>query len=124
MTVPIRSGQEIPAAALVPEPWQTLSLQNGWVARGGYYTPSYRREPGELVRLVGGMIDGTNDNGTIIATLPAGYRPASDQPLALLGNDGRLCGLFARTTGELEIFKSSDTSPSAIYLMGWFPLEV
>lgn len=125
MTVPLRSGHIIPAASLAPEPWRALSLQNGWVARGGFYTPSYRKEPGGLVRLTGGMIGGTNTNGTVIAVLPPGYRPASDHPMEMLGNDGRVIGLFARTTGDLEIFRSADSDTAfALYLMGAIPLAV
>jgi hypothetical protein len=60
--------------ALIPTPWQSLTLINGWTA----YTSSGRpatavRRFGELVLLRVSVQGGTS--GTNIAQLPVGYRP-------------------------------------------------
>lgn len=58
--------------------WINLSLQSGWVAFGsGYSTPQYTKSADKLVSLKGLIKSGTTTSGTIIATLPAGYRPGA-----------------------------------------------
>lgn len=121
----LRAGRAIRAEHLVPEAWKTLDLLAGWEARPGYPVPSFRRVRGdEQVQMIGGMIDGTTDNGTVVARLPEGYRPANDIALPVVANSGESIGLFARINGDLEIFRSSDAkSFSALYITAAFPLD-
>ena len=59
--------------------WNTLSLQSGWAwydAGGGQFsTPSYTKAADDLVTLKGLVRSGSTGSGTVIANLPAGYRP-------------------------------------------------
>lgn len=58
--------------------WNNLSLQNGWVWYGTIYsTPQYTKGADGLVKLKGLIGSGTITAGTVIATLPVGYRPSS-----------------------------------------------
>lgn len=55
-------------------PWQALSLQNGWgIFGGGYQIPQYRKQ-GDMVQVRGVLSIGTTTSGTVITTLPAGFR--------------------------------------------------
>lgn len=66
--------------APVAETWHAMTLQNSWVNQGGTrVTAQYRRvpSPAKSIELVGAIKNGTITDGTTIATLPAGYRPAS-----------------------------------------------
>lgn len=58
--------------------WRTPTLQNGWVAydTAAYGTLRYMRV-GENVHLTGLIKSGTTTGGTLIATLPNGWWPAS-----------------------------------------------
>lgn len=55
------------------EDWQTLTLQNGWVA--DVEVPEFKEMADGTVILRGNLKNGTTTNGTIFATLPSGYRP-------------------------------------------------
>lgn len=100
---------EDPNAALTVETWHTLTLQNGWSTRAGYYAPACKLTPDGRVWLRGGLTGGTFTNGTIIATLPAGYRPAASVSMPLSNNTTSGSGsgnprLFVRTSGNIEIW--------------------
>lgn len=56
--------------------WCALTLQNGWYWYGTIFsTPKYTKSADGIVSLKGLIGSGTVTNGTIIATLPVGYRP-------------------------------------------------
>ncbi len=60
--------------------WTGLPLQGGWVAFGaGYPSPSYTKSSDNIVTVKGlikyGATNGPVTAGTVIANLPAGYRP-------------------------------------------------
>jgi len=57
--------------------WTNLSLQNGWINYGSatHSTAQYIKAADGLVTVKGLIKNGTTTNGTVIATLPAGYRP-------------------------------------------------
>lgn len=64
-----------------------LTLQNGWVAYGGAFgAPSYWQSADGTIFLSGMMKDGTVTAATLIATLPANFRPAADQIFCCAGN--------------------------------------
>lgn len=60
--------------------WNNLALQNGYTQRGpgdGWATPQYTKAADGLVS-VKGLLDGGNRTyGTVIANLPAGFRPSA-----------------------------------------------
>lgn len=70
------------ATATIPK-WYTPSLQNSWVpfdstppGTGGYSTPGYEKTSADVVVLKGVIKDGNVAGGTVLLTLPPGYRPA------------------------------------------------
>jgi Tfp pilus assembly protein PilE len=57
--------------------WTDLTLQNGWANyNNSYATAGFTRSPTGRVFLKGLVRYGTVTNGTVIANLPQGYRPA------------------------------------------------
>ena len=95
-------------ALLQGEGWQfvpPVDLQNGW----GVVTPPgqlfYRyREPG-FVDIIG-VVDGGTP-GSVIATLPEGYRPGSDVFIPVVG-DTTAGGTTASSAGILWLRSSGD----------------
>lgn len=57
-------------------PWQNLTMQNGWQNYPGYAVAGVRRSVGMDLLQLRGMVHSGGQN-TVIAVLPAGYRPAS-----------------------------------------------
>lgn len=56
--------------------WCSLTLQNGWVHYGSpFATQAYTKGSDNMVHLKGLIRSGTASQGTVLATLPAGYRP-------------------------------------------------
>ena len=64
-----------------PETWHTPTLGNSWTNSGQGPVMQYRHvaAPYNCVQLVGDLTGGTLTDGTVIFTLPAGYRPATGQ---------------------------------------------
>ena len=65
--------------AVAPESWKALSLQGGWTDYGaGYAAGAYRKDARGRVYLRGLVTSGAPlAQGSVIATLPAGYRPSA-----------------------------------------------
>lgn len=82
--------------------WTTLSLQNSWVTYGWpFATPSYYKDEHGVVHLRGLAKNGTVTNGTVVATLPAGHRPANRQVfLSVFGG--------TNDTGRWDVFPNGD----------------
>lgn len=60
--------------------WTALTLSNSWVDFGGSLeTAQYRKHLGGIVQLKGTIKDGTITAGTVITTLPAGFRPLKER---------------------------------------------
>jgi type II secretory pathway pseudopilin PulG len=59
--------------------WTAPALQNGWVPfSSGYANAEYKKGADGIVNLHGLIKSGTVANGTVIASLPVGYRPKYD----------------------------------------------
>lgn len=62
----------------IPEVWTNVTFQNGWTNWGGpYATVQYRLDANGWVNLQGVAAPGTTTTGTVVFTLPAGYRPSA-----------------------------------------------
>lgn len=74
------AGQHLTASALnalvLTDTWNDMTLLNSWVVG---VQPQYRIDPDGMVHLRGRVANGTNTVGTVIATLPAGYRSTISQ---------------------------------------------
>lgn len=72
----------IPANSFIPIP--DSDLQNGWVAYGSPYNlPGYRITMDGLVYVTGVIKSGTTGSGTLLFTLPEGYRPSATKIFVL-----------------------------------------
>lgn len=60
----------------VLEGWITLPLTASWVT--DTWTPQYRKMPDGQIILRGWAVNGTTADNTVIANLPAGYRPQTE----------------------------------------------
>lgn len=87
------------------EVWTALPLNNGWVNDAGNPSAQYLLDATGSVYLRGRIKDGTSVNGTVFATLPAGYRPGVIQD-AVTTNPATLGtqNVLINTNGQLQIF--------------------
>jgi len=68
--------------------WLDMKLQNGWVQYdGGYFDPKYYKDPHNVVHLRGMIKSGTAAAGTVLFTLPEGYRPQHKLLIDGISND-------------------------------------
>lgn len=85
--------------------WQsgTYLLQNGWTQYASWEPMAYRKKDG-IVRLKGLLAPGTTTVGTILLTMPAGYRPGghSHTPVASGFGAGGGC-LNINTNGNFAL---------------------
>lgn len=95
--------------------WTTLSLQNGWqVFDGGHSQNRYRKAADGMVTVKGLIKNGTTAAGTVIAQLPAGFRPNERLCFAALGGFGHARfdvlpnGQIIIASGVQSIFSSLD----------------
>jgi hypothetical protein len=89
-TGPQGPAGSVASGALTPEAWQRLELIGGWANYGGPYEGAgYRKDKQGQVHLRGlvSQSGGLPPNSTIIAVLPAGYRPAQRQILTTYGGN-------------------------------------
>lgn len=78
---------------ITPHAWTSLMLQNGWVdLAAGFETAQYRRTADGDVEIRGVIKSGVVTNGTVIFTLPEGYRPVSRRINATVYGAGEVSG--------------------------------
>lgn len=96
------------AATLTTETWHTLTLKNGWTnLAGGYTAANYRAigSPPKSVQVVGTIVPGTLTDGTVIATLPAGYLPVKQAyHVVYTDSTSSSAGLHIDASGNLKIY--------------------
>ena len=93
--------------------WTNLTLQNGWVVYPGLTTPQYTKDTDGIVTVKGFIQSGTITSGTVIATLPAGYRP---KEVILLG--GAAWDAYSR----IDILPNGDIV-ARVVSAGWTSLD-
>jgi hypothetical protein len=78
-----------PTANNAQDAWISPTLLNGWVnSGGGEATAGYYKDDFNMVRVSGLIKSGTTTAGTVLLTLPAGYRPALIEERATLSWNG------------------------------------
>lgn len=125
VSVAAMSGSSVGAAASVAvtgPTWQDLSLQSGWqqyqVGSAQYGTARFTKTSAGVVVLSGLIKSGTNTNGTVIATLPAGYAPMYGPQVFVVacsgtaGNPDAYTSLDVSTDGTIRIDRNITTIPS------------
>lgn len=86
--------------------WHGVTFQNGWVNAGTYGAVQYSRV-GPEVSIRGRMTGGTLSAACF--TLPAGWRPANQYQIPVLGPSASSAALDVKANGECVIFASSAT---------------
>lgn len=99
----------------VSESPQNLTLQNSWVAYGApYRAPQYFKDGSGIVHLQGMVKLGTATAGTIIATLPTGYRMSASAFITIQTGTG---------AGMLLIDASGNIKIQNVSSNDWLNLE-
>jgi hypothetical protein len=106
----------LPSTGAVSNPGHFV---NAWHNAGGNWNSAgYRKMPDGTVMLRGGnILNGTSRaDGTIIATLPVGYRPSAD--LILMGGNASAAGFSPSVrifwnTGDIQIFGMAASTSGA-----------
>lgn len=112
------------------EPWTALAYQNGWADLGGNWeTGAFRLHADGWVRFKGVIIGGTKVDGTVIATIPAAYRPAKDQiiPIGIIsaGSAANVSLRVFAATGQVQCFGIAATANGNMTLNGaGYPLDL
>ncbi|MFZ2836680.1 MAG: hypothetical protein WAZ21_05185 [Candidatus Saccharimonadales bacterium] len=91
--------------------WINLGLQNSWVGYDGgafFATPQYTKSSDNIVRLKGIIKNGNTAAGTVVANLPAGYRP-KDRILSTSVCADAYCRVDILPNGNVELYASSAT---------------
>lgn len=84
--------------------WSSPTLQNGWVNYGsGWATLQYTKASDGVVTVRGLIKSGTTTGGTVIANLPAGYRPPGQELFATIANADIFARVDVTTSGNIII---------------------
>ncbi len=75
------------ATTQVGEAWSNLSFGSGWANYGGSYQTARYKKFGDLIFLKG-LVARTSGAGTLIGTLPAGFRPVAQCLFSIVTNTG------------------------------------
>jgi hypothetical protein len=78
---------------ITQDAWTAPTLINSWVDYSATTTTRFRKDKEGYVHIEGWVKDGTFVNGTVLFTLPVGFRPAKDQYFACLHFGGGAYGL-------------------------------
>jgi hypothetical protein len=73
-----------PGTTDTAETWQAMTLLNSWANVAGFATARYRLTPLNQVEVIGALSAAAATASTFF-TLPAAYRPATQQPVAAAG---------------------------------------
>lgn len=128
----VRSGNMYynTAGAGTHDDWNAATLGSGWTNRGtGFPNVSYRLapSPANSLQLAGEAQSGTVTNGTTLFTLPAGWRPATEQIIVCGYSTGtNIARLQINTSGAVNIFNAGATAGIAgiIQINNIVPLDL
>lgn len=89
------------AGGLTQESVQTVSLQNSWANYGaGYQTFGYWKDSQGVVHLQGLIKSGTTTAGTLLFTLPSGYRPSAAETFGVCLASATIGAITIATNGQ------------------------
>lgn len=89
------------------------TLQNGWTNRVGGNAPAgYYKDDFGIVRIHGDISGGTATNGTLLFTLPAGYRPTATERQSVVTYNGStfIVGSIYVTSGGAVTIEAGSNS--------------
>jgi hypothetical protein len=98
--------------------WTNVStLQGGWIPHDGgvfFTSPGYAKGTDGLVRFKGLIRDGVTTDGTVIFTLPAGFRPSQRVLTDAVCNPNVECRVDVLANGNVELYGAAS---------GWTSLD-
>lgn len=98
-------GKYLPSSVSLTAP----TLSNSWVDYGGAFEGAgYYKDSDGTVYLQGLIKDGTATNGTVLFTLPSGYRPSRRLAFAVASNN-TVARVDVFANGEVQIISGSNT---------------
>lgn len=97
-----------------PETWHNMTLNNTWVVFSAGRDPQYRKGPDGDVRLRGLVKAGTP--GSVIATLPVGYRPTAQIDIGLKSNNDATTYSWTQVRTNGDIINISAVAAAAVWL--------
>lgn len=123
--IAIRTGLYVPASSIdiwhgwITRPSVILTGQNSWAQLTPGTLVSRASLSGQVVTLSGGFKNGTVTNGTVICTLPEGFRPRNDIEHFLVAantSGTTVCRLSISSNGNITIVGGGNAA--GIYLSG------
>lgn len=109
-----------------PGAWVAISsFSNGWSFRSGFPQLSVRTLPGDNVQIFGTLwrSAGASGPGTVVCTIPVGYRPPGSTVVFGMDNNNKIAGGEILSTGAMQLKipigeTSGTVSWSHIYYIG------
>jgi hypothetical protein len=115
-----------PNVTNVAETWHTLTPANGWANVAGNVALKYRLMPDNSVTILG-TLSMTSASSATIGTLPAGYRPATQQAFVIGTNAGGVAAsdrvLQVTTGGIMSLLDLTITSGGVAFISGKIYLD-
>ena len=93
-----------------PTPWQNLVLANGWNHHQQYNNVQYSKSFDGVVYLRGSANKGKITYGTVIGTLPIGFRPSQSLYVSALNNSYTAAILGIYSNGNIVIKNNVDST--------------
>lgn len=90
--------------------WQNLPLQNGWQHHQQYNNVQYSKSFDGVVYLRGSANKGKTANGTVIGTLPVGFRPSQSLYVSALNNSYTVAVLGIYPNGNILVKGNVDAT--------------
>lgn len=90
--------------------WQNLTLQNGWQHHQQYNNVQYSKSFDGVVYLRGSANKGKTANGTVIGTLPVGFRPSQYLYVSAINNSYTLAVLGIYPNGNILVKGNVDAT--------------
>ena len=78
------AGTAASPTVITTDTWNAMALANAWANVAGFATARYRMTPNKQVEIIG-AINAAAASAVTFFTLPAAYRPASQQPICAAG---------------------------------------
>lgn len=100
--------------------WNNMTLQNSWTTYAGYATPQYAKASDGVVHLKGLIKGGTTSDGTVITTLPAGFRPKQRLLFTAL-NSGVYIRVDVHANGNVTIHSATNNGWIALESISFYP---
>ncbi|MBV7365909.1 DUF859 domain-containing protein [Streptococcus vulneris] len=91
-------------------PWQNLTLQNGWQNHPDYHKVQCSKSFDDVVYLRGSANKGKTANGTVIGTLPVGFRPSQFLYVSALNNSYTVAVLGIYPNGNILVKGNVDAT--------------